>query len=117
MTLMEAREPPDARRTAYMPVVRYAVERKIAAGRADYWDYATRLELAILAMTNDEALTALEDAVAANPAPWQAETTARNLEIIRAARARRGIVVPWADTAQAELESRARSPGTTVQNV
>src|SRR6266576_7349223 len=52
VTLMELREPPDPRREKLFPVVSYAVERRIAAGKPDYWDYATRVELAVLA--NDE---------------------------------------------------------------
>jgi tetratricopeptide (TPR) repeat protein len=107
VTLMELRDPPDVRRIALTPVVRYAVERKIAMGRPDYWDFATRLELAVLAQASEEAAEALADAVAAKPKPWEFETTARNLELIRTARARRGLVVQWADLAQKELEARA----------
>jgi len=64
VTLMEIKEPPDPRREEILPVVRYAVERKIAAGKPDYWDYATRLELAVLAKDEDKASQALSDAVA-----------------------------------------------------
>ncbi len=31
-----------------IPVVAYAVERRIATGQPDYWDFATKLELAVL---------------------------------------------------------------------
>ena len=48
VTLMEIKDPPDPRREALIPVVRYAVERRVAAGRPDYWDHATLLELAVL---------------------------------------------------------------------
>jgi len=99
------REPPDPRRTTLTPAVRYAVERKIAMGKPDYWDYATRLELAVLAAAEPEAAQALSDAVAALRAPWETGTTARNLDLIRAVRARRNVVVPWAD--ERELERRA----------
>lgn len=111
VTLMELREPPDPRRATLTPAVRYAVERKIAMGKPDYWDYATRLELAVLASAEAEAAQALGDAVAALRATWEAETTARNLDLIRAARARRNVVVPWADEAQQELERRAKASG------
>ena len=46
VTLMELAEPPDPRREKVLPVVAYAVERRIAAEKPDYWDYATCLELA-----------------------------------------------------------------------
>jgi hypothetical protein len=108
LTLMEQRDPPDPRRTALIPVVRYAVERKIATGKPDYWDYATRLELAVLAQEREAADEALADAVATDPRSWELETTARNLDLIRAARARRGLVVEWADAMQRHLEVRAK---------
>jgi tetratricopeptide (TPR) repeat protein len=109
VTLMELRDPPDPRRVNLTPVVRYAVERKIAIGKADYWDHATLLELAVLALREADAAQALRDAVAVLRAGWEAETTARNLELIRGARARRDLVVPWADAAQRELERRSRT--------
>jgi hypothetical protein len=49
---MELREPPDPRREQILPVVTYSVGRRIAAGKPDYWDHATLLELAVL--TKDE---------------------------------------------------------------
>src|SRR4030095_14861365 len=48
VTLMELRDHPHPARTAILPVVRYAVERKIAKGKPDYWDYATLLEVAMV---------------------------------------------------------------------
>src|SRR5262249_33798679 len=44
VTLMELREPPDPERLKLLPVVSYAVERKTAQGKPDYWDHATILE-------------------------------------------------------------------------
>ena len=57
VTLMELKNPPDPRRLDLIPVMRYAVERGIAAGRPDYWDHASRIELAALAQ--NEAAPAL----------------------------------------------------------
>src|SRR5450432_2295187 len=56
VTLMEIKDPPDERRLAILPVVRYSVERKIAKGKPDYWDYATLLELAVMAGDRDGAM-------------------------------------------------------------
>ena len=64
MTLMELKDPPDPRRLFLIPVVSYAVERRIAIGKPDYWDYATRLELAVLANDEGGAASALSDALA-----------------------------------------------------
>jgi hypothetical protein len=100
VTLMELKEPPDPRRETLIPVVRYAVERRIAAGRPDYWDHATLLELAVLAKDEAAAMAALGDALASVREPFEPETTARNLRLIREARERRQAPVAWA----AELE-------------
>ena len=107
VTLMELREPPDARREQLIPVVRYAVERRIAGGKPDYWDHATRLELAVLAKDEGTAGTALGDALAAVREKWEPETTARNLRLIGAARETRGELVPWAKDIEGALARAA----------
>lgn len=95
VTLMELRDPPDPRRTEVLPVVRYAVERKIARGTPDYWDHATRLELAVLAGDRRRAYDALRAALMAMREPWEGETTTRNLRLIREAREHRGEDAAW----------------------
>jgi|CXWL01.1.fsa_nt_gi tetratricopeptide (TPR) repeat protein len=95
VTLMELSEPPDARREKILPVVVYAVERRIAAGKPDYWDYATRLELAVLAKDKDAAFSALTDALTVVRESWEPETTARNLRLINIAREKRGESIGW----------------------
>jgi tetratricopeptide (TPR) repeat protein len=109
VTLMEVKEPPDPARNEILPVVSYAVERKIAAGKPDYWDYATRLELAVLAKDEARARQAMSDALAAVREPWEPETTARNLRLIREARDRRGESVPWALRMEEALVKRAEN--------
>jgi hypothetical protein len=108
VTLMELRDPPDPRRLKLLPVVKYAVERKMAGGKPDYWDHATRVELAILDKDEATANTAAADALAAVREVWEPETTARNLRLIREARERRGEVIAWADEIEQALERRAR---------
>jgi MAP3K TRAFs-binding domain len=95
VTLMELQDPPDDRRTQLIPMVSYAVERKIAAKQPDFWDYATRLELAVLANDREKAESALGDALANQREVWEPETTARNLRLISEARAKRGEEVFW----------------------
>ena len=79
-----------AQQAELLPVVSYAVERRIAAGAPDYWDYATQLELAVLRRDDDKAFEVLADAVSAVRETWEPETTCRNLRLIREARAGRG---------------------------
>jgi hypothetical protein len=95
VTLMELKEPPDPQQQALLPVVRYAVQRKVEVGRPDYWDHATLLEVAVLARDENAAAAALADALACLREGWEAETTARNLRLIREARELRGEPLPW----------------------
>jgi tetratricopeptide (TPR) repeat protein len=104
VTLMELREPPDPRRLMLIPVVTYAVNRKIESGKPDYWDYATLLELAVLSKDEEKAMKALSDALGAIREIWEPETTARNLKLIRETRERRGEAIPWAREVEQELQ-------------
>ena len=107
VTLMEIKEPPDPRRENLIPIVRYAVERRIANGKPDYWDYATLVELAVLGKDNEKTLNALSDALANIRERWEPETTARNLRLVREARERRNESVSWLKEVEEALEVRA----------
>ena len=109
VTLMELKEPPDPRREKLLPVVSYAVERRMAAGIPDYWDHASRLELAVLARDENAALAALADALVAVREVWEPETTVRNLRLIREARAGRNQALPWAAAIEQALLARAKT--------
>lgn len=109
VTLMELRDPPDPRRDKILPVVSYAVEQKIAKGKPDYWDYATLLELAVLAKDEERATQSAGDALAAVRESWEPETTLRNLRLISQARAGRNESVPWAKDIEDALEKKAKS--------
>lgn len=111
VTLMELRDPPDPRRTALIPVVRYAVERRMAQGQPDYWDHATLLELAVLGRDEDLTERTFADALTSIREPWEPRTTANNLRLIREARERRGESVDWALEVEDELERRAAELG------
>lgn len=103
VTLMEIKDPPDPRRKKLIPVVAYAVERRITAGKPDYWDHATWIELAVLAKDEATASAALSSALASVREVWELETTARNLRLIREAREQRCEDVPWALGIEREL--------------
>jgi len=109
ITLMDLRNPPDDRRKELVPVVRYAVQRKIEKGKPDYWDYATLLELAVLEGNQDRATQALGEALANVREKWEPETTARNVRLIREARQARGDPTPFeANVEQALGQAAAR---------
>ena len=107
VTLMELREPPDPEREKLIPIVTYAVERKVASGKPDYWDHATLLEVAVLARDQQKAEQHLGDALANVRETWEPETTARNLRLIREAREARGEPLDWAEELEKALLSKA----------
>ncbi len=95
LNLMEHCTPADPRRLQLNGVVRYAVERRIAVAKPDYWDHATLLELAILASDKAAASHSLGAALAALREPWEAQTTADNISLLRGLRESRGEDVDW----------------------
>ena len=96
LTLMEMQDQPDPRQSEILPVVRYAALQK-AKRNADYWDHATLLELAVIARDVGDAQDKLADTLASVPAtaPWQLETTQRNLRLIREVREKRNEDTAW----------------------
>jgi hypothetical protein len=115
VTLMELAEPPDPRRHDLIPVVRYSSLRRIEGSDPDYWDHATLLELAVLGSDHAAADRHLEDALDAVREVWEPETTARNLRLIREARAGRGDDVAWLDRVIDRLLERIESFGDSAQ--
>jgi len=103
VTLMEMQDPVDPRQAELLPVVHYSVKRRLASKAADYWDYATLLELAVLAKNRPEAETALADALTAIREPWEPKTTANNLAMIREKRKERGQDTEWIAGIESQL--------------
>ncbi len=103
VTLMEIRDPGAAEQSDLVPVIRYANRRRIEGGGADYWDHATRLELAVVGRDREEAESAASAALALVREPWEPQSTARNLSLIRESRSSQGETVPWADEIEHEL--------------
>jgi hypothetical protein len=109
VTLMALKNPPDTRLAELVPVVAYAVNRRIAKGKPDYWDYATLLELGVLGKNEAAARSATAQALAIMREKWEAESTARNLRLIREARSLRGESYAWADQIEAALLAKGKS--------
>jgi hypothetical protein len=106
VTLLHAEGSPASleRMQRLLPLVRYAVEQRIHRGGAGYWEHATLLELSVLEQDAAAAATHLVDALAAVREPWEPETTARNLALIRA---RAPGDLDWVDDLVAALRERA----------
>ena len=72
LTFNRVLDPESTEYRSLRPVVAYAVQRKMAAGVPDYWDHASRLELAVLDGDRNAAQKALGDALGALREPWEA---------------------------------------------
>ena len=96
-----------AEKEGLLPVVRYSVGRRLESTEPDYWDFATLLELAVLADDEGEAAGWLGKALAAVRETWEPASTANNLKLIREARRGRGVEQPWLDEMIGELEEAA----------
>jgi hypothetical protein len=106
LTLMERQDKPDPRKDQILPVVRYAVSRKVEKN-PDYWDHATLLELAVLANDRDDAQDKLSDATGVECKAWMLKSTARNLGLTRAAREARHEDAAWISELEKELLEKA----------
>ncbi len=93
-----------AQKQRLLPIVAYAVDRRIGSGDADYWDYATRLELSVLADDATAAELALADALLQVRESWEPKNTLGNLCLIRAERRIRGDHQAWLDDIIVQLE-------------
>jgi hypothetical protein len=108
LTLMEQQDKPDPRKARILPVVTYSVTRK-AAKNADYWDYATLLELAVLANDRDVADENLAEVASHARHAWEVQSTKRNLGLIRATREARAEDAGWIKQIEDELERAAEA--------
>ncbi len=112
LTLMDMEDKQDPAFGDLAAVVRYAATQRVRGGEdhtGDYWDYATLLEIAVLARDRDAAQENAEMALAIVREVWEPETTARNLALIRKKRAARGEEVDWIiEIEQALADKQAR---------
>lgn len=92
---IEGSEESEKRKRTLLPLVRFAVAQRIATSQPDYWDYATLLELEVIAGNEEEARRRLPEALAHVREHWEPETTAANLGYILDARTARGGEWNW----------------------
>ena len=107
VALMEMMDRPDPAQARILPVVRYAAAQK-AKTNADYWDYATLLELAVLGRDQADAEDQLSEALARARAAWEMDSTARNLRLMREVRAARGEDAAWIEPLEKALAETSR---------
>ena len=110
VTLMELMDTPPPIQAEILPVVRFSAAQKAKAS-GDYWDFATLMELAVLARDESGAMEHAEIALTKAQFDWHLETTERQLKLIRETRAARGEQIPWIkDLEDALAEKRAQMP-------
>lgn len=93
-------------RARVLPVVRFAAEQRVKPlERADYWDFATLVEVEVADQQFDSASKYLALAISRITESWQPSTTARNLELLLAARRDRGMPTEKIEAAIATLKT------------
>ena len=107
VTLMELEDKPNPAQADILPVVRYAALMR-AKSNGDYWDYATLLELAVLARNVDEAEDSCSTALGLIREAFEPETTARNLRLIRETRSARGEDAEWIREIEEHLHTKQK---------
>lgn len=88
-----------------LPIVMFAVQRRIQSGHPDYFDYAALLEIAVLKSAEEESRSRLSDALLRVREKWEPQTTANNLSMISRARKKRGANQSWLDAVISSLRS------------
>ena len=110
LTLLEIQGAEESinRKNELLPIVQYAIKRRLKGHSVDYWDHATLLELAVLANDEGQSRTNLIMTLSAVRETWEPETTANNLSLIRQARQERDSAQIWLDEIINELEEAAQ---------
>lgn len=92
-----------------LPVVEYAVARRLAGNAPNYWDHAISLELAVLAGDRAAAEASLGRALSVLTERWQAGSTLANLRLLDQAHTERGDPLPWLAPLLSALQQRAHA--------
>ena len=108
VTLMDVKNQPDPRRDQLVPVVKFALNQRIASGSQGYWEYATQLQLASLERDDVGCAESLVRALEAMPDPFQLESTVNNIRITREPGENRGEDVAALTQVEAALEQALR---------
>jgi len=97
ITLMSALDTPDERLEALLPVVLFATKQRIKQSSPDYWDYATLMELEVIAHNPQGAKEALLKALPQADEEWMKKTTRDTMVMLRDKWREQGEDVAWLD--------------------
>jgi hypothetical protein len=111
LTLLSMLPEPDERFDEMLPVVRYAALKRARRPSADYWDYATMVELEVLAEDKAAARKWLGGALSRVREEFEPETTADNLALICERRAEQSGDTAWI----ADIETNLRRKAETIR--
>jgi NADH-quinone oxidoreductase subunit N len=118
LTMMSFYPAPPERRASLLREVTAAVAARKQAADQGYWDFATRIELAVHVDDENDARAALAGAQTADKVVWMVETTLRNLGLLRIALEERGEPVPaWLDSVEAALRKHGPPPSAPAKEL
>jgi hypothetical protein len=103
ITLMSALDEPDPRLEELLPVVLFATKQRISQIDPNYWDYATLMELEVIAHHPKEAKEALTKALPCADEDWMKKTTRDTMVMLRDKWREQGEDVDWLDEIVAGL--------------
>lgn len=83
ITLMSMQKSRDVRFEKILPVVEFAVTRRVKQGNPDYWDYATLMEVLVIAHNKERAREVLLKALPLATEDWMRQTTADTIVMLR----------------------------------
>lgn len=104
-TLMYVENPDNEELKKLLPVVKYAVSKKMEKQGSDYWDQATLFELDILEKNFAGAEKNLESAASMIREVWEPETTLKTLRMIIKIRSQEGDDVAQLQRFEKDLET------------
>ena len=97
VTLMSSLDEVDERLEEILPVVLFATKQRIEQGSPDYWDYATLMELEVIAHHKKEAKEVLMKALPLANESWMKKTTRDTIVMLRDKWKNQGEDVVWLD--------------------
>lgn len=101
---MSTLDEPDPRLDELLPVVLFATKQRIAQTSPDYWDYATLMELEVIAHNSKGAKEALLKALPHADEDWMKKTTRDTMVMLRDKWKNQGEDLVWLDEIVEGLE-------------